>query len=558
MKLNLIFLGLALWLLPAIGHAQQNLLTTTGNKPLLSTTGSVNLQVGTSPAVKWIACGQGMRWWAQGTQSGTARSSLTRMGHHCSNSFSVAKVVIPVATAISNSGTIQDQLFQGAEAQLNYQVGIAPTFTSALSGIPARTAFTFSGINYASYTYNGNNPGYIVSDAINVNSGSPITAGTEFDLWETVETPTSTTGNLPYVINCTNYIQRYVGNTSSTSSQIAALGGASDVALTATSISGVGAFVQGLGECVTPAFLLIQVPANTQSVALDGDSIGFGFNDGLQASWSGSTSYSLNDKVKNGFNLYIVTTAGTSNSSGGPTGTGTNISDGSVVWNYESGLANFGDAMGDQYGNSGWGERWADQVLNVDHFNIAVPSDQFHFRATSSNWTYRQQIIALAQPSGELQEMGINDVSSGSSPVTIEGYAATTYALTRAAVPAIHIVQSATMPHSSSTDNYRTTANQTPMTFFGNSSSNRGVWNDSYVRNPSGSGLSQYGWVDSNYALEYGYNGTSGSETSLWNVNGNINQYTVVSPHPTSYGFYQAQIGMRAYNSSGVQVTNPF
>lgn len=51
--------------------------------------------------------------------------------------------------------------------------------------------------------------------------------------------------------------------------------------------------------------------------------------------WLGSTAYSIGDKSSNGANTYIVTTAGTSASSGGPTGTGTGITDGSVVWNFD-------------------------------------------------------------------------------------------------------------------------------------------------------------------------------------------------------------------------------
>ena len=52
-------------------------------------------------------------------------------------------------------------------------------------------------------------------------------------------------------------------------------------------------------------------------------------------SWAASTSYSLNQVVYNGADVYICTTAGTSASSGGPTGTGTGISDGSVSWKYQ-------------------------------------------------------------------------------------------------------------------------------------------------------------------------------------------------------------------------------
>jgi hypothetical protein len=51
--------------------------------------------------------------------------------------------------------------------------------------------------------------------------------------------------------------------------------------------------------------------------------------------WAPSTTYSLNAIVYNGTRFYKVTTAGTSAASGGPSGGGTVIGDGSVVWNYE-------------------------------------------------------------------------------------------------------------------------------------------------------------------------------------------------------------------------------
>jgi hypothetical protein len=55
----------------------------------------------------------------------------------------------------------------------------------------------------------------------------------------------------------------------------------------------------------------------------------------LHPSWAGSTAYSEVGRVrKNGTRLYRVTTAGTSASSGGPTGTGSSITDGTVVWSY--------------------------------------------------------------------------------------------------------------------------------------------------------------------------------------------------------------------------------
>jgi hypothetical protein len=51
--------------------------------------------------------------------------------------------------------------------------------------------------------------------------------------------------------------------------------------------------------------------------------------------WLASTAFSVGDRVSNGVNTYVATTAGTSAASGGPVGTGTGITDGSVVWSFE-------------------------------------------------------------------------------------------------------------------------------------------------------------------------------------------------------------------------------
>lgn len=54
----------------------------------------------------------------------------------------------------------------------------------------------------------------------------------------------------------------------------------------------------------------------------------------VSQAWQGSTSYVLNQHTNNGGNVYRCTTAGASASSGGPTGTGTSITDGAAVWAY--------------------------------------------------------------------------------------------------------------------------------------------------------------------------------------------------------------------------------
>ena len=50
--------------------------------------------------------------------------------------------------------------------------------------------------------------------------------------------------------------------------------------------------------------------------------------------WRPSRAYSTNAVVKNGFHRYTCTSGGTSATYGGPTGTGSSITDGSVTWDY--------------------------------------------------------------------------------------------------------------------------------------------------------------------------------------------------------------------------------
>lgn len=50
--------------------------------------------------------------------------------------------------------------------------------------------------------------------------------------------------------------------------------------------------------------------------------------------WKPATSYIVGQSIQNGLNVYIVTTAGTSDTATGPTGTGAGITDGTVVWDF--------------------------------------------------------------------------------------------------------------------------------------------------------------------------------------------------------------------------------
>lgn len=60
--------------------------------------------------------------------------------------------------------------------------------------------------------------------------------------------------------------------------------------------------------------------------------------------WAADTAYTAGDYVKNdGDKIYIADTSGTSASSGGPTGTGSNITDNTARWDYVGQTGNVGD-----------------------------------------------------------------------------------------------------------------------------------------------------------------------------------------------------------------------
>lgn len=64
--------------------------------------------------------------------------------------------------------------------------------------------------------------------------------------------------------------------------------------------------------------------------------------------WKASTAYAVGDTITNDSGkVYRCATAGTSASSGGPTGTGSGITDGTAVWNYVQAAADMSLDNGD-------------------------------------------------------------------------------------------------------------------------------------------------------------------------------------------------------------------
>lgn len=67
----------------------------------------------------------------------------------------------------------------------------------------------------------------------------------------------------------------------------------------------------------------------------------FDFEDSSAAAWAASTAYIVGARVAAGGNIYLCQVAGTSASSGGPTGTSNAITDGSVTWSYVAPVCRF-------------------------------------------------------------------------------------------------------------------------------------------------------------------------------------------------------------------------
>lgn len=73
-------------------------------------------------------------------------------------------------------------------------------------------------------------------------------------------------------------------------------------------------------------------------------------NEGTTQPWEASTPYIVGDRVVSSGNVYECDTAGTSDSSSGPTGTGNNITDGTARWDYVSAAPSqaIGPSLADQ------------------------------------------------------------------------------------------------------------------------------------------------------------------------------------------------------------------
>ncbi|WP_298399524.1 hypothetical protein [Sphingobium sp.] len=187
--------------------------------------------------------------------------------------------------------------------------GITLTNASALQYEPVQSVFLtpphkkFEGSAYVELKTDH-------SWGMHIGGGSPV-AGARFTAWNNARTTASPVVSVSTPTLSTDY------DTSSP-------GGCAVECLAATlNTSGIAA-----GDCFVEVeiFPWLGVPFRTRF-------------DGEGADWQGSRAYAYAGiVVRNGANLYQLTTAGTSAASGGPTGTGTGIADGSCVWSYVGNL----------------------------------------------------------------------------------------------------------------------------------------------------------------------------------------------------------------------------
>jgi hypothetical protein len=105
-----------------------------------------------------------------------------------------------------------------------------------------------------------------------------------------------------------------------------ALVGQTKLPATATTVDAVAT---GTAGTVVASGKRFSVPGTTTKIELQA-----GVTLVAVTAWANTTAYVVGDRRKNGGNIYQCITAGTSAGSGGPTGTDTDITDGTVHWTY--------------------------------------------------------------------------------------------------------------------------------------------------------------------------------------------------------------------------------
>ena len=224
----------------------------------------------------WRGLGQAMSLAVQGFAGGSDWSNTTRSRHYSNAGFCRFRAVLPTFYP-AGSNPITDTNFA---TNYNFQIGFEYPYTNAITGISPRIPVTFNGATSTSYTTTSGPFGYIESDVITLPTCVP--AGAFFGLWTTIEVASgSGTNVIPYDYNASNYLQRYVGSTGSSSSLIAA-----GTALVASSIGAYGTSQTGYsGGYFTPAMLMIDSTSTVPTVAVIGNSSAYGSGEGDLGVW---------------------------------------------------------------------------------------------------------------------------------------------------------------------------------------------------------------------------------------------------------------------------------
>jgi hypothetical protein len=499
--------------------------------------GSSSYSSGAGSLMQWTGMGQGMYSTITGKNGGANISTSTRLRHYSPYAFRRFRIVVPVFETIGTP--LLDTLLAGGQTVLYFQFGFEYPFVNAASGLAARIPVTFSGANYVRYDSSTHDTaiGYLISDI--VDAGQWVPAFAFFGLHSTVEVPSGVVNNvLPYMLNATNFNERWACQSFSATSRLVGNGGATDFALASATVTKLGTTQTGVTGVFTPAMMLIETPLGSKCVVGIGDSLCQGNNEG------------------------------------------------------QAGSSTFGDSMGSALGNAGWCSRGVFEKALLSFVNLGRGSDGTKFLSTANNWRFRKQLMVLANPTHILHENGVNDVSA---TISISGWAATTaygkyevrsansnfymcevagtsagaggpsgtgsaivdgtvtwsyigsfpasanprgwgqiYAWDvnthdqiKAALPSVKIVQSTTVPGSTSTDSWATEVNQTVRTGWGDGTTRFGLLN--IARRAMLTRLSLSGVVDLSPALEI-------SGTGKFVVNGVANYATQDGTHHNSKG----------------------
>ncbi|USI72705.1 hypothetical protein [Sphingomonas morindae] len=241
---------------------------------------------------------------------------------------------------------------------LRFQAALEPVYARAVTGLEGRRPlFTFNGASSVSYDPASwdRSRGYILSDVLDI--GAILPARAAYGLWFTTELAAPAAGQIPYTKLASSFLNRHEGQiASATDSQIDAA-----TAATATSVAPWTTAQTGQAGPFTPAMLLIEGPAFARSVATVGDSIAYMVGEGV------------------------------------------------------AGSGDLGDVQGSALGNAGYIERGLYEVAGVNQaINVARGSDKANYSAAAPEGIrYRLQLLALANPTGVINEYGHNDLAGG-------------------------------------------------------------------------------------------------------------------------------------------------